>query len=52
MKFNIDFTSFTRVQNTVMARLNTRALMNFEALLPPVLIQNRRLFETQPVFRA
>ena len=30
-----------------MARVKARALMNFAALFPPALIQDRRLFETR-----
>ena len=32
---------------TVMARVSARALINFMAPLPPALIRDRRLFETQ-----
>ena len=37
----------TIYEDTVVARLSARALINFTALLPLALVQNRRLFETR-----
>ena len=38
---------FRSLPITVMYHVNTQALMNFAALFPPALIQDRRLFQTR-----